>query len=132
MRISTDVLQTLNENSIDVSSAWLWVDADSYDGSYRQVLTQPISLESITLDFLRWKVNTVTLTIRTSYNSESNVIFSGEAALIDDSQGEAIPASADILSSDADKNLIAKKITVSSELPTGAPTATDLFWIVPA
>ena len=87
MRISTDVLQTLNENSIDVSSAWLWVDADSYDGSYRQVLTQPISLEAITLDFCRWKIGTVTLTIRDGYDPSSDVIFCGEAALIDDAQG---------------------------------------------
>lgn len=87
MRISTDIIQTLDENRIDVSSGWLWVDADSYDSSYRQVLTQPISLEAITLDFLRWKTQTITLTIRDGHSSSSDVIFSGEAALIDDAQG---------------------------------------------
>ena len=86
MRISTDILQTIDENGVDLSSSWLWVDNDTYDTSYRQVLEQPISLEAITLDFCRWKVPTVTLTIRTTDSSASDVLFSGEAALIDDDQ----------------------------------------------
>lgn len=87
MRISTDVLQTIDENGVNLSGSWLWVDADTYDSSYRQVLTQPISLEAITLDFCRWKLGTVTLTIREGYDPSSDVIFCGEAALIDDVQG---------------------------------------------
>lgn len=97
MRISTDVLQTLNEQGVDVSSAWLWVDNDSYDGSYRQVLEQPISLEAVTLDFLRWKVSTITLTIRASDSITSNVLFAGEAALVDDAQGTVAANHNDLL-----------------------------------
>ena len=45
---------------------------------------------------------------------------------------EDVPASSDILGSDADKNFVAKIITVSADLPTTPPTVNDLFWIVPA
>jgi hypothetical protein len=45
---------------------------------------------------------------------------------------EDVPASSDILGSDADKNFVAKIITIAADLPTAPPTANDLFWIVPA
>lgn len=43
---------------------------------------------------------------------------------------DTVPASAELIGSRSDKSLLAKRITLSTDLPGSPPTENDLFWIV--
>lgn len=78
MRISNGVILSINENGVDISSGWLWSTAEVYSLDYQNVLVQPISVEAVVLNELRFIANTTTLTIRAEADNESRVLWAGE------------------------------------------------------
>lgn len=71
MRIPDDMVESLDQNGIDVSSAWLWCDVDVYNELYGSPLAQPVSLEAVTINELRFLDAAGSLTIRMSDNASS-------------------------------------------------------------
>lgn len=78
MRISNGVILSINENAVDISSGWLWSTAEVYSLDYQHVLVQPVSVEAVVLNELRFLANTTTLTIRAEAEDGSMVLWAGE------------------------------------------------------
>lgn len=84
MRINPDPIQSINQSMTDVGGDWLWSSDPVYDNTYSQVLTQPISMDVLTLADIRWFTASPTLTIRQTSDSNSRVDWSGIAYLLPD------------------------------------------------
>ena len=87
MRINPDPIQSINQSMTDVGGDWLWSSDPVYDNTYSQVLTQPISLDVVTLSDIRWFTPSPILTIRQTSDSNSRVDWSGIAYLLPDPSG---------------------------------------------
>jgi hypothetical protein len=87
MRINPDPIQSINQSMTDVGGDWLWSSDPVYDNTYSQVLTQPISLDVVTLSDIRWFTPSPVLTIRQTSDSNSRVDWSGIAYLLPDPSG---------------------------------------------
>ena len=87
MRINPDPIQSINQSLTDVGGDWLWSSDPVYDNTYSQVLTQPISLDVVTLSDIRWFTPSPILTIRQTSDSNSRVDWSGIAYLLPDLSG---------------------------------------------
>jgi hypothetical protein len=87
MRINPDPIQSINQSQTDVGSDWLWSSDPVYDNTYSQVLTQPISLDVVTLSDIRWFTPSPILTIRQTSDSNSRADWSGIAYLLPDPSG---------------------------------------------
>ena len=87
MRINPDPIQSINQSMTDVGGDWLWSSDPVYDNTYSQVLTQPISLDVVTLSDIRWFTPSPILTIRQTSDSNSRVDWSGIAYLLPDLSG---------------------------------------------
>lgn len=85
MKISPDVIQSINEGGVDLSSTWAWFDSFVYSANYIEVYNQPMSLEATTLDYLRFKDDVTTITIRKSNDPNSEIVWSGVSYNISDS-----------------------------------------------
>jgi hypothetical protein len=77
MRINPDIINSISDNIIDISSSWAWVDVLAYSPRYTETFTQPISLEATTLDFCRFKEPVCTITIRETADPTSPILWSG-------------------------------------------------------
>ena len=85
MRINADLINSLNENYVELGGTWLWSDKDVYSFDYLEILTQPVSLDCITLDFLRFKDDEVTLTIRSGITSATPLVYLATTQTLPDS-----------------------------------------------
>lgn len=81
MKISPLVIESIDTNTVDLDSCWLWSSSDIYNPDYSSVLAQPVSIEIISLNDLRWKAETTTLTLRWKAESDSAVAWSGYVEL---------------------------------------------------
>ena len=87
MRIPEEVIESLDQNGINVSSAWLRCDVDVYNETYGDPLTQPVSLEAVTINEFRFLVDAGTITIRMTDSPTSLVIYSSYVEFIEDGAG---------------------------------------------
>jgi len=78
MIIPAGVIESIDTNSVDVSSGWLWASSDVYSMDYNTVLAQPISVEAVVLNELRFLVDDLTLSIRRTVSPTSQVLWSGD------------------------------------------------------
>jgi len=85
MKISPDVIQSINEGGVDLSSSWAWFDSFVYSANYIEVYNQPMSLEAVTLDFLRFKDDVTNITIRKTTDPNSEIVWVGVSYNISDS-----------------------------------------------
>lgn len=88
MKLSDDVIASINENGVDVSSAWMWADADIYNIGYGAVLAQPVSVEAATLNDFRFLAETGTITVRQTIDPDSRVVWSGYVEMVSDPAGD--------------------------------------------
>ena len=90
MRINSDLVNSINENYIELGNTWLWSDKDVYSFDYLEILSQPISLDCITLDFLRFKDDEVTLTIRSGVTSATPLVYLATTQTLPDSNQNSV------------------------------------------
>lgn len=84
MRINPDIINSISDNKIDISSAWAWVDVLTYSPRYTETFNQPISVESTTMDFFRFKEPICTITIRETPDPNSTLLWTGISYNIED------------------------------------------------
>jgi hypothetical protein len=84
MILHPGTIQSINTNLISVDNGWLYSSLDVWDPTYTAILTQPISLEAIGLEELRFLSNPTTLTIRQNPLPLSLVLWSGISETIAD------------------------------------------------
>lgn len=92
MRVNPDVINSISENKIDISSSWAWIDVFAYSPRYTEIFSQPISMESTTLDFLRLKEPICTITIRETSDPNSKLLWTGISYNIDDDGNGGVQA----------------------------------------
>ena len=90
MRINADLVNSINENFIELGGTWLWSDKDIYSFDYLEILSQPVSLDVVTLDFLRFKDDEVTLTIRSGITSATPLVYLATIQTLPDSNSQSI------------------------------------------
>lgn len=78
MVIPQGVIESIDTNNVEISSGWLWCSVDVYSMDYNTVLSQPISVEAVVLNELRFLADTATLTIRRTSATTSGVLWSGD------------------------------------------------------
>lgn len=78
MVIPQGVVESIDTNNVEISSGWLWCSVDVYSMDYNTVLSQPISVEAVVLNELRFLADTATLTIRRTSATTSGVLWSGD------------------------------------------------------
>lgn len=78
MVIPQGVIESIDTNNVEISSGWLWCSIDVYSVDYNTVLSQPISVEAVVLNELRFMDETATLTIRRTTSATSTVLWSGD------------------------------------------------------
>jgi len=64
MIVGPDFVNSISENNIDISSAWIFTDVDAYSYDYKEVMLQPISSEAVSLTYLKFKVPVTNIEIR--------------------------------------------------------------------
>lgn len=84
MVIPEGVIASINTNHVDISSGWLWSTAEIYSLDYNYTLTQPVSVEAIVLNELRFLASTSTLTIRRDFASNAEVLWAGDILTVAD------------------------------------------------
>lgn len=96
MRAGPDIVNSIDSNAANISGCWLWSSEDVYPPNYSTVLnkrydaatstwdTQPISVEAVTIDFLRWKTTYTEIVIRVSQDPLSTVVWSGAVYTVPD------------------------------------------------
>ena len=84
MKLSDEVIASINENGVNVSSAWMWADVDVYNISYGNALVQPISVEAATLNDFRFYDSAGTITVRQTNDPTSDVVWSGYVDFAED------------------------------------------------
>ena len=77
MLLSPDFFNALNENFIQTDGCWAWSTEDVYSIGYKELLSQPINLNTVSLDYFRFKAPTTEITIRYGTTSASPFIFQG-------------------------------------------------------
>lgn len=105
MRVGPDIVNSIDTNAANISGCWLWSSEDVYPPNYSAVLnkrydagsgtwvTQPISVEAVTVDFLRWKTAYAEITIRVSPDPMSAVVWAGAVFTVPDDNGIIQPTS---------------------------------------
>lgn len=78
MVIPSGVIESIDTNTVEISSGWLWASVDVYSLDYNYVLSQPISIEAVALNELRFLTETATLTIRSNSVDTSGVLWAGD------------------------------------------------------
>ena len=78
MIIPQGVIESIDTNNVEISAGWLWCSVDVYSMDYNTVLSQPISVEAVVLNELRFLADTATLTIRRTSVTTSGVLWSGD------------------------------------------------------
>ena len=91
MIIPAGVIESIDTNSVDISSGWLWASSDVYSMDYNTVLAQPISVEAVVLNELRFLVDELTLSIRRNVSPTSQVLWSGDIVTEPDPTCNASP-----------------------------------------
>ena len=84
MKLGPDIVQSINESYIELGGCWLWADDLIYDPEYLEVLSQPVSLDCITLDYLRFKVPMTNITIRFGSHPTSPLIYNAVSYMVDE------------------------------------------------
>jgi len=90
MRINADLVNSINENFVELGGTWLWTDKDIYSFDYLEVLSQPVSLDVVTTDFLRFKDDEVTLTIRSGITSATPLVYLATIQTLPDSDNQNV------------------------------------------
>lgn len=100
MRAGPDIVTSINTNLAELSGTWLWSTEDVYSPDYLDILNKrynqdtlvwdeiPISVEAVTIDFLRWKANEAVIVIRKTPDPSSDVVWSGVVYTIPDDAGQ--------------------------------------------
>lgn len=84
MMLPAGVVQSIDTNIIDLDNAWVFADQDIWSQDYSEVLLQPISVEAVDINDLRFKATEVTLEIRAVSDPASAVVWSGWSETVDD------------------------------------------------
>lgn len=90
MMLPAGVVQSIDANIVDIDNAWIFADADIWSQDYAEVLLQPISVEAVDINDLRFKATSVVLEIRATTDPASAVIWSGYAETVDDAGGGGV------------------------------------------
>ena len=65
MMLPAGVVQSIDANTVDLDNAWIFADADIWSQDYSEVLLQPISVEAVDINDLRFKATEVVLDANT-------------------------------------------------------------------
>lgn len=90
MMLPAGVVQSIDANTVNLDQAWIYADQDIWSQDYAEVLLQPISVEAVDINDLRFKATEVVLEIRATTDPTSQVLWSGWCETVDDPSG-AIP-----------------------------------------
>lgn len=84
MIIPQSVIESIDTNNIEISAGWIRCDSDIYSMDYNTVLTQPVSVEAVVLNELRFLAAEITLTIRKTTSATSTVLWAGDVITEED------------------------------------------------
>lgn len=84
MVIPEGVISSINTNHVDVSSGWLWSTAELYSLDYNYTLAQPVSVEAVVLNELRFLAASSTLVIRRDFAANAEVLWAGDIDTVPD------------------------------------------------
>lgn len=87
MMLPAGVVQSIDANTVNLDQAWIFADQDIWSQDYAEVLLQPISIEAVDINDLRFKATEVVLEIRATTDPTSAVIWSGYAETVADPSG---------------------------------------------
>ena len=87
MMLPAGVVQSIDANTVDLDNAWIFADADIWSQDYGEVLLQPISIEAVDINDLRFKSSEVVVEIRATPDPTSLVLWSGWCETVDDPSG---------------------------------------------
>lgn len=87
MMLPAGVVQSIDANTVNLDQAWIYADQDIWSQDYSEVLLQPISIEAVDINDLRFQAAEVVISIRANPDPMSQVLWSGWCETVADPSG---------------------------------------------